>query len=244
MAGLSAHERYRFDLDGYIVRRGVLGRRELATLERATDDLRFPEPGSTIASQRFGGHLAAHQSFRDLIDHEGVLGVLVDLCGPAVRLDHAYGLAMASGTDGLGLHGGGTPHDPSQFSAVRDGRLFNGLVSVMWALVDHPARRGGFCCIPGSHRANFALPTPVDPSWVLEVPMAAGDVLVFTEALTHGTSTWRARHQRRALFYKYAPGHMAWGPDYTDLAALSPLLTARQQRLIQKPSIYGHDPVG
>ena len=160
--GLTEAERYRFDLEGYVVRRGVLGRREIATANAAIDDLRFPTPGDAIASQRFNRHLAVAQVFRDLIDHEGVLGILLDLCGPAVRLDHAYGLVMTSGTGGLGLHGGGTPHDSSQFYDVRGGRMFNGLVAVAWALVDHPVDRGGFCCIPGSHRANFGVPTSCD----------------------------------------------------------------------------------
>lgn len=241
--GLTEQERYRFDLDGFVVRRGVLDRRELQALERAVDDLGVPAPGPDLASQRFRGHLAAAQVFRDLLDHDAVLGVLVDLCGPAVRLDHAYGLVMAGGTSGLGLHGGGTPHDPSQFYAVHDGRLRNGLVAVMWALVDHPVDRGGFCCIPGSHKANFALPSPVDPTWVVQPPLAAGDVLIFTEALTHGTSPWRGRHQRRALFHKYSPGHLAWGAEYPGFAELAPLLTERQRRLIQSPSISGHQRV-
>jgi len=241
--GLKEHERYRFDLDGFVVRRSVLGRRELAALNRAVDDLRLPPPGDSIGSQRFNGHLAAAQVFRDLLDHEDLLGLLVDLCGPAVRLDHAYGLIMGPGTSGLGLHGGGTPHDPSQFYEVHDGRIFTGLVAVMWPLVDHEAGKGGFCCVPGSHRANFPLPANIDRSWVQEVPLRAGDLMVFTEALTHGTSPWRSREQRRALFHKYAPGHLAWGPDYVELAALAPVLTERQRRLIQKPAIYSHQPV-
>ena len=40
-----------------------------------------------------------------------------------LRLDHAYGIVMASGTGGLGLHGGGTPFDPAQFYVVNGGRI-------------------------------------------------------------------------------------------------------------------------
>ena len=104
---------------------------------------------------------------------------------------------MTSGTGGLGLTGGGTPHDSSGSVLFHGGRMFDGLVAVAWALVDHPVVRGGFCCVPGSHRANFTLPSTRDPDFEAPVPMAAGDVLVFTEALTHGTLPWRGEPRRR-----------------------------------------------
>jgi ectoine hydroxylase-related dioxygenase (phytanoyl-CoA dioxygenase family) len=81
---------------------------------------------------------------------------------------------------------------------------------------------------------------------VVEVPMMAGDVLIFTEALTHGTLTWSAPYVRRSLLYKYAPGHATWGTQYqSTLAALaaSGLLSERQQRLMQIPAVSPHNPV-
>ncbi len=239
---MTEQERYRFDLDGFLVRRGVLDRARVAALNAAVDDLDVPTPGDSIGSQRFSGHLPRARVFRDLLDHEHVLGLLGDLCGPMVRLDHAYGLVMSPGTRGLGLHGGGTPHDPSQYYEVRDGRMYNGLVAVQWALVDQLAAHGGLCCIPGSHRASFPLPGG-GAGWSRHVELAAGDVFVFTEALTHGTTPWNGPHQRRSLFFKYAPGHLAWGNDYERFDALAPLLTERQRRLIQPPSVYPHERV-
>lgn len=239
-------ERYHFDLYGYVVRRGALSPDEVTTLLGAVRRLDVPSPGATIQSQRFVGFLERDQCFRDLLDHPAVLAPVLELCGRTARLDHAYGIVMAPGTDGLGLHGGGTPHDPAQFYEVRNGRMYNGLVGVQWALVDHGPGAGGFCCVPGSHRANFALPAAANPGLVVTVPVNAGDVLFFTEGLTHGTSTWNARYDRFALFYKYAPGHACWGVQYTStLRALadSGLLTERQQRLMQVPAVHPHEPV-
>ena len=175
-----------------------------------------------------------------------MLQPLVELCGPTVRLDHCYGIIMSPGTSGVGLHGGATPHDPAQSYSVRDGEMLNGLVAVQWALVDHPKGTGGFCCVPGSHKANFALPDPHDPSMVLEVELRAGDVVFFTEALTHGTMPWLGPKQRRSLFFKYAPGFVAWGRNYeTELndPELLALLTDRQRLLLQSPAVYPHEPV-
>jgi hypothetical protein len=236
-------ERYSFDVQGFLVRRGALDPDEVRLLRLAVVELGLARAGDSIQSQRFNGHLGRDSAFRDLIDHPSVLELLIGLCGTTVRLDHAYGIIMSPGSAGLGLHGGGTPHDPSQYYRVEAGRQFNGLVAVQWALVDHRPGDGGFGCIPGSHKANFALPEQHDPQLVAEVPMAAGDAVVFTEALTHCTIPWRGRGERLSLLYKYSPGHLAWGPDYEDLQALAPLLTERQRRLLQKPSVYDHHPV-
>ena len=237
---LSELERYFFDLYGYVVRHGALSPDEVDGLNAAVDRLNVPLPGGSLESQRFVGFLDGEQVFRDLIDHEAILEPILEMCGPKARLDHAYGIIMSPGTSGLGLHGGGTPHDPAQFYDVRGNHMYNGLVGVQWALVDHHRGDGGFCCIPGSHRANFPRPNGHPASWVVEVPMMAGDVVIFTEALTHATSTWTAPYARRSLLYKYAPGHATWGTQYqSTLAALSAsgLLTERQQRLMQAPAV-------
>jgi hypothetical protein len=71
--------------------------------------------------------------------------------------------------------------------------------------------------------------------------MDAGDVVVFTEAMTHCTLPWNARDvTRRTLLYKYAPGHFAWGLNYAeDLRelAISGMLTSRQRALVEPPSV-------
>jgi len=173
-----------------------------------------------------------------------VLPVLVELCGTGVRLDHAYGLVMDEGQSGLALHGGGTPFDPAQFYVVNGGAISCGLVAVQWALVDQPAGSGGFCCIPGSHKASFALPAERDLAPLArEVPLAAGDVMLFTEALTHGTLPWRASWQRRSLFYKYSPGSSSWGRDERYDPSLWRQLGTRQRLLFEAPYVYGRTPL-
>ncbi len=239
-------ERYFFDVNGFLVRRSALSRDELTELHFAIERQNYPAPGPDLSSQRFEKYLTSDASFRSLIDHPAVLNVMVELCGPTVRLDHTYGITMAPNTSGLGLHGGGTPHDPAQYYDVRDGEIFNGLVSVQWALVDHDPGFGGFRCIPGSHKANFALPEDVNSDLIVDVALTSGDVMFFTEGLTHGTSTWQAPYNRTSLFFKYAPGHLAWGRNFEhELAnpALHDLCTPRQRRFLQPPAVYPHDPI-
>ena len=56
-----------------------------------------------------------------------------------------------------------------------------------------------------------------DPGpWIRTVPLKAGSAVIFTEALTHGTIPWTAEHERRALFCRYMPGHMAFVGRYRE----------------------------
>ncbi len=65
------------------------------------------------------------------------------MLGPASRLDHAYGIVMREGTEGLQLHGGRTPYDPAQYYHYRNGKMDCGLTVVTWALSDAPPGAGG-----------------------------------------------------------------------------------------------------
>ena len=132
------------------------------------------------------------------------------ILGDGFRLDHYYGIYLRNGTGPLGLHGGNTPYDPPEYYHFRNGRMYNGLTVVSWNLADTSPESGGFCCIPGSHKSNYVCPQEIRKSHVnadcVVVPKAkAGSVVIFTEALTHGTAPWTAEYQRCSLLYKYSP---------------------------------------
>jgi hypothetical protein len=102
---------------------------------------------------------------------------------------------------------------------------------------------GGFAVMPGSHKANFAVPSrfisfeKAGP-WVLRVPVEAGDVIIFSEACTHGTWPWRARHERRNLLYEFAPGHSAWASPYPSPADAPEVdYSAEPRRILDPPCV-------
>ena len=64
----------------------------------------------------------------------------------------------------------------------------------------------------------------------------AGDLIIFTEALVHGTMEWTAEHERRSLLYKYSPGHSSWSRHYYDMDDYQDL-TEQQQRFLMPPFI-------
>ena len=145
------------------------------------------------------------------------------LCGDNLRLDQAYGIRQNRG-DGndLILHGGwGFPGDQYSWHPARG--VVTGMTVASWILTEQLAEAGGFRCVPGSHKANLAVPEEVTPDEVaVQLDLAAGDLLIFCEALWHGTLPWTGAHERRALLYKYTPGSMAWNPSDQIRRALLP----------------------
>lgn len=231
--------RYLFDLRGYLVLEEVLTEKEVRDLNRSIDDQGLPPPQVDTMSARFGGFLEWGSLFCNLLDHPRVMPYLKTILGDGFRLDHYYGIYMRAGTEQLRLHGGGTPYDPPEYYHYNNGEMFNGLTVVSWNLTDTGPGLGGFCAIPGSHKANFPCPDGIraahDAHEAVVIPQApAGSVVIFTEALTHGTVAWAADHQRRSLLYKYSPGQQSWSAKYVN-PPQTVALTARQRLLFERP---------
>ena len=106
--------------------------------------------------------------------------------------------------------------DISEAYFFKSGRIYTGLTVVEYLLADEGPGVGGVAVVPGSHKANLASPDAMK-KWekyqehVLELNGQAGDAVIFTETLTHGTLPWTAQHERRALLYKFSPGTLAYG---------------------------------
>ncbi|MBK5305472.1 MAG: phytanoyl-CoA dioxygenase family protein [Frankiaceae bacterium] len=248
-------QRYIFDVQGYLVLPGVLDLQQVARL-RALLETRATDP-------RFGGHFPPRDDgsvealdfvgwdaeLAALLDNDRVTAVLGELLGTGYRLDHYYGMRQPRGTGLLALHGGGHGMDET-FYACKGGQIRTGLTVVSWALSDTPAAGGGFACVPGSHKANFSLPEfadaffageivalPEAPDLVREVPVKAGDVLVFTEALAHAATTWQGEDARWALLFKYCPGWASWARHRPPSSATLTELTERQRLLFEAPYV-------
>ena len=238
-------EKFRFDLQGFIVLPGVLTRAECTLLSELSDTAWPRQPGDgafrrTEAISRWGG------AFLNLIDHPCVLPYLVELIGPRLRADHDYCIFMRSGADGQNIHGGPMRYESDHWYHYHDGVMRNGLMVATWVLNDAELGDGGFVCIPGSHKTNFidSVPRAVltqeyRPDYVIQPELRAGDVLIFTEALIHGTATWRSSQERRALLYKYSPPHSSWAKAPYNLQHY-PDASPQQQRLMAPASVEDH----
>lgn len=247
---MTEEEQYALDVQGFLHLKGILAPAQLSAMNAFLDN----RPDGAAWGER-GSLLTWGPEFLTLLDQPRVLPYLLDILGRGLRLDHDYAILSQPGAGGFGLHGGGTPYDPSQYYQVQNGRIFSGLTVVSYALADIPPGMGGFACIPGSHKAAFACPEDVvqfrrTSPLVQQVPMQAGDCIIFTEALTHGTFPWTAPHERRSLFLKYAPGHMAWArrgylPGAgTAAEMLAGTLSDRQRALLAPPHEDGRVDIG
>ncbi len=239
-------EKFLFDLEGYLILRKVLTTDEVARCNEAIDHHsdRFYETDRTLegesrvlggsAKQKWMEGMLAWERpwcepFRALLVHPRIRPYLAEVLGGAYRLDHAPMLiAMNKGEGGHYMHGGGFERqDFSQTYMYQFGKIYCGLTVVEFILADEGPGDGGLALVPCGHKANFPMPKSLSlyeeyQEYVKEVHIEAGDVVLFTEALTHGTLVWQGEHQRRALIYRYSPGfqhvakgfHQAAHPDF------------------------------
>ena len=253
-------QRYLFDLAGFMVISDILSQAEIDELNGLIDAQQLPPPREKI---RFGsaaggapecpGFLEWGKPFCDLLDHARIMPLLQLTLGDWFRLDRLYGINMEEGMGAHQLHGGNAPYSPAEYYHVRNGRIHNAFTVVSWNLADTGPEHGGFCCIPGSHKSNFVRPDPIPTvnqgRWEMMdgdalapgvvIPEApAGSVVLFSEALTHGTAPWKGPHQRRNLLFKYCQSHLAWSARRVRPPE-SVALTPRQQLLFQEPANPG-----
>ncbi len=244
---MTAEEKFVFDLQGYLIIENVLTPAEVEELNQISDRV-FPRDYEDGSSDRKGYRNTDNVSKWDpacqrLIDHPNITPYLEELLGPMFRLDHDYCIFMSPGSQkGGGLHGGPERDSGSHFFKHYDGTIRNGLSVMTFFLADAGPGDGGFVCVPGSHKTNFLSLLPEDVKrheraapYVLQPVVKAGDALLFTEALIHGTRPWMADHERRTLLYKYSPGNMSWAETYYDADEyFDP--TEQQRRILAPPS--------
>ena len=159
------------------------------------------------------------------------------LCGYALEDAAAAGLRPRTG-------GGVERGDISEAYFYKNDKIYTGLTVVEYLLAAEGPGDGGVAVVPGSHKANLACPQSMKfwdshQEHVLEVNGQAGDVVIFTETLTHGTLPWTAKHQRRAVLYKFSPGTLSYGsgPHEVSYGDYIGDMTAEERAVMEAPHI-------
>ena len=166
------------------------------------------------------------EPFRSVLAHPRLVPYLHELVGPGYRLDHNPLLIMQDpGAEGFEFHGGSTLDNgewnhPLGYQFMH-GKMRCNLLAFAVHLTDVKEGEGGFCVIRGSHKSNFKCPPAikryeeaVEHSY--QPAVNAGDVVIFTEATTHGTLPWKGPSQRRNIIYRFSPATNAYGRGYTE----------------------------
>ena len=259
---MSDREKYLFDLQGFIVIKGMLSAEEVKALNEALDanaEVRRDDPNRGAAGGFKGDHPRGLytgmldwpkpwcQPFRDLLAHKKIIPYLNTLLGRGWKLDHDPFIYTANkGTEGLNLHGHGMVNlSGSRFYHYQNGRMRCGLINCQYQLADVNPGDGGLCVVPGSHKTNYPIPRDIaigetDQEIVYHVPMKAGDLVIFSENTTHGTMPWTADNERRSLFYRYTPPylHYTGGVYETSMPDWVSELTKAQQAVLEPPYVY------
>ena len=224
-SGIDHEEFYFWDLNGYLVLRGVMDEEWLQAANAAVD--RFAdrvEVGAELArgSQSLAGtgrpllggllELPAPycEPFRKMVAHPAVEHRLNWMGASGGRMGGATGFVAVKGTSGHALHDANAPLNPGRGYIYQNGRSYCAAVTVTWQVRDVTAADGGFACVPGSHKACYKMPPgirtcDVEMGLVRHVEMRAGDVLFFGDGgTTHGALAWKSEVARRGILIKYS----------------------------------------
>jgi hypothetical protein len=234
---INDRERYLFDTRGFLVLSGVLSVDEVAKFNAHLDRLAAELiVDSNERDRALSWLFDVDPDFASLMDHEAIAPYLRCFVDDKVRIDGAYALVKLAG-EGVELHAGPqSPREGTGWYHVHSGAITSGLTGIEWALTDVPPGTGGFRCIPGSHKANFTVPLDHLEDDAEDIAVRAGDVIIFTEALTHG-SRWLGTSSRRVLIYKYCPGSVAWLSEVWDDSTRA-TLTPRQRQMTLPPYVF------
>ena len=173
---MTEYEKYLFDLNGYLVVDDILSPALLDALNASIDqhmaaDAPLAPTGLNSGSEQLSGTHGRQtfsglnwpapwcDPFHQLMALPKALEYMVDTIGDDLRFEGLTGISNTKGSEGQILHGGGVGHSPDLeqgfFHRVEQGRMRNGEMAIAYLLSDVNPGDGGFCCIPGSHKANF-----------------------------------------------------------------------------------------
>lgn len=224
-SGIDEKEFYFWDLNGYLVLRGVMDDAWLAeanaTIDKFEDQIVVGEElargSKTLAGTGrplLNGLIQLPKPhcdpFRRMLGHPAVEHRLNWMGGSGGRTGGGTAFCAVKGTSGHSLHDSNEPLNPTRGYVYHNGRSYCEAITVTWQLRDVTEADGGFACVPGSHKAYYPLPPGVrscdDPMGLVKhVAMKAGDVLFFMDGgTTHGTLAWKSAISRRGILHKYS----------------------------------------
>lgn len=187
--------------------------------------------------------------FEELIDHPSWIddvrrtvcndyhGLSINECFLNVREQSGF----------IGIHSGG---HLAAFQATNHsigGQWMVGQINVLMALTDIGAGDGATTIVPGSHKSHEVHPALRDGKQnaynddivagqqlgMTEVHLRAGDALMFTDGLCHGSAARTNAGQRRICIYRYSPHLMIQRFNYVASDELLERLTPARRKILQ-----------
>ncbi len=215
-AMLSEKEKWFFDHHGYIILKDVVVKEDITRMielgdrwhEMTLEELPPPLTSTALSNPKASPTLArwinhvhyADETFQRLVLNRQIMRVILAFTRQNPCLVDTALTKNYRTSDEINFHAAGRDYQ------VEDGTPYAGFLNAAISLVDVPAGTG-FVCLSGSHKRNFELPDSVSihdgPPTVVNVPVQAGDCVIFTEALYHGAKAWTEKYPRMTVFNRY-----------------------------------------
>lgn len=270
---------YLFDLQGFRVLRNALSREQVDAINSWVDahDLDTLQPGQWIGDVEvhtygakdginFQNIIEGGPAFEELIDHPAWIEDVkryIAVGAHRLRIDECFLNVRRSGGY-IPIHSGG---DNIRFSGLfrwQTGAWAVGQINILMALTDIGPGDGATTVVPGSHKSHQTHP---HRDWsagiggdraigMQEVHLRAGDALMFTDALCHGSMPRTNPGERRVLIYRYAPHLLASRMNYLPSEELIERLTEERREIVMpmpprmrpgrvlRAEAFEHNPVG
>ena len=224
---MNDEQKYLFDLQGYIVLKNVVPENIIQSVEKLTRNL-LTETSSSLSDpvsikdwdnndRSIHNIVEADTAFQYFIDIPEVIDIVQEISGDTYRLNHTYGKFWTGIGNYTTFHFHGTPLVPQASYRYHNGQIISTLTKAVFPLLDCNEDDGCFAVIPGSHKSNFKRPFgdhhhPRMSPKIEPIPANAGDCIIFSEALSHGSVVNISGRTRNTLYYCYSIGWMKdWG---------------------------------
>jgi hypothetical protein len=261
-------DKYFFDLQGFIIRPGVLSAAEVRELNATLDAIPRLEPGEwygAVHAHSYGTKdgvnyqqiYEAGEPFERLIDHPAWIEPIKCFVGGANTFDYKHGplfidenmVNFRGPGEAIGLHSGGNARTKRNQYHFHGGDFMCCQVNALVALTDIGPGDGATMLIPASHKQNFAHPDLMlhqmkpggasgdECEGAIEVHMKAGDALIFTDAICHGSAKRVNPGQRRIAVYRYGPSWGFFRHGYRPSRELLARLTPERRQIV-----WPHEP--
>ena len=214
---LTEKEKWFFDHHGFIILKNVVPQEDIPRMialgnqwhELSLEALPPPLTSTALSDPKASPTLArwinnvhyADETFQRLVLNRRIMRVILALTRHNPCLVDTALTKNYRESDEIHFHASG-----QDYRVDEEGELYAGFLNAAISLVDVPAGTG-FVCLPGSHKRNFDPPDDLSihdgPPTVLNVPVQAGDCVIFTEALFHGAKAWTKSQPRMTIFNRY-----------------------------------------
>ena len=135
-----------------------------------------------------------------------------ELAGGPIYISATYFIEKVGPTAGGDMHNGGYPVDRDLYYGYDHTRGRFSCKSTKSVIILSDMTRienGPFAAIPGSHKANFSCPFDMENAaqnpMAVPVLAAPGDVVIFSEGMTHNAYPVVNSSIRRSVFFNYMP---------------------------------------